>query len=196
MKTHRLLMVGVWILAAFVPLGAAAKGIVEITISGPGLAGEVKVTDQGTIAALSEVGGGGVPTNLPPGLGDEFYEIRMSIGGEAGRVFATNVLHYYPDPAGGPGYVLFVEGGFSDAEGWWHRAPSAWDSAFRGVLLSHGVDLAAVSLSPSQSQAETAAAVPADAFRPGVLMGLALAAAVAAGAIGVRRLRATPSRRG
>lgn len=201
MKVHRMLVVGAWILAALAPLGVAgAKGVVEITISGPGLAGEVQVTDPATIDALGQLGGAGVPTNLLPALGEEFYVIRMSIGDGAGNVFATNVVHYYPDPAGGQGYVLFydVEGGSSDAEGWWHRAPSAWDGAFRHVLRSHGIELTAAVVPAGESQPEPAPTAAPETTRPAVIVGLGLAAAAAAGALGLRRLRlrAAPRHRG
>ena len=198
MRGQRFLVVAAWVLAALVPLGVArAKGVVEIFISGPGLAGEVKVTDSQTMAALVEMGGPGVPTNLLPVLGQEFYAIRMSIGDGAGKVFATNVYHYYPDPEGGPGYVLFydVDGGFSDAEGRWHRARSGWDAALRLVLQSHGVDLAVASLPAVQPQAETTAAAPAGASRPAVILGLALAAVAVAAALGLRRFRLQASPR-
>ena len=110
MKGQGFLVVVAWVLAALVPLGVArAKGVVEISISGPGLTGEVEVTDSQTTAALAEMGGPIVPTNLLPVLGQEFYAIRMSIGDGAGKVFAANVYHYYPDPEGGPGYVLFYD---------------------------------------------------------------------------------------
>ncbi|MGH2626800.1 MAG: hypothetical protein ACRDHY_09145 [Anaerolineales bacterium] len=201
MNANRLLLAGALLVAVFAPLGAAsAKGVVEITISGPGLTGEVEVTDQATIEALAQLGGAGVPTNLLPALGEEFYVIRVGIGDETGKVFATNVFHYYPDPAGGSGYVLFsdVEGGFSDSEGRWHRAPSAWDGALRGFLLAQGVELKAASAPASQLQAEAAAAAPQVANRPAVILGLLSIAAGAAGAIGLRRsrLRAAANRRG
>lgn len=200
-NANRLLAAGVLLLAVFFPLDAAlAKGVVEITISGPGLAGEVKVTAQATIDALAQVGGAGVPTNLLPALGEEFYVIRMSIGDGAGKVFATNVVHYYPDPAGGQGYVLFydVEGGSSDAEGWWHQAPLAWDGAFRHVLRSHGIELTAAVVPAGESQPEPAPTAAPETIRPAVIVALGLAAAAAAGALGLRRLRlrAAPRHRG
>lgn len=184
------------LVSAMAPAGALAKGIVEITVSGPGLAGEVKVTEPSTIEALAQVGGAGVPANLLPALGEEFYAVRMAFGGETEEILATNVYHYYPDPAGGAGYVLFfdVEGGYSDAEGWWHRAPSAWDGALRGFLAGQGVEWNIASDPGSGPQSDPATAA-ADPIRP-VILGLALAAAAAAGVLGVRRLRLRAAGRG
>jgi len=104
MKIHRLLALALALSAAAVPLVTAwAKTAVSITISGPGLAGEVQVTDDTDFRALSDTGGASLSASVLPALADEFYVVRIGIGDETGQVFATTVYHYYADPQGAAG---------------------------------------------------------------------------------------------
>ena len=170
-------------LATFSP--ALAKEAVSITISGPGLAGPVEVTDHSVFRAMEDIGGARVAETALPDLGDSFYEIRIGIGDETGQVFVTTVFHFYADPAGGRGYLQYfdIEGGEADGLGSWFRAPVAWEAAMVSVLAAHGVSLAAPG-------AETAPA----AASPSPLVGVLLAAGttVAISAIGWRRMRLAP----
>ena len=79
-------------------------------ISGPGLKGEVEITDQKTLEAL-RFGGmedfeAGVLPEAPKVSGEGYKITRYFYDG--GFNFAT--LHYYPDPAGGRGYVYWEDG--------------------------------------------------------------------------------------
>lgn len=144
MNIRRLFIVVLVFAAAAIPIGAAlAKGVVSVTISGPGLETEIEITDPDTMHALLGLTGNQV--FVKPEVGDTFYRVAMGIGDPAtGEVFATNVLHYYPDPQGGQGYVLFtdVEGGSSSAEGQWFRAVPAGEQALHEVLAGHGISIA------------------------------------------------------
>lgn len=174
MKVHRTLALVLALGAAGAPLVTAwAKEAVSITISGPGLAGEIQVTDEGTFRTLSDTGGAGMSASQLPILAEEFYVVRIGIGDETGQVFATTVYHYFADPVGSRGYLQYfdMEGGESSAEGSWFRAPAAWDGAFRSVLQTHGVTLAGM---PSAEVAMQAAPV---VIEPPVVAPLAPAAA-------------------
>jgi hypothetical protein len=80
------------------------------TISGPGLIGSVKITDPDQLAALKlgavedfELG----VLFTPPHVEGAGYQItRYFYNG----TFNFASLHYYPDPAGGPGYLYFEDG--------------------------------------------------------------------------------------
>jgi hypothetical protein len=202
MKVHRTLALVLALGSASAPLLTAwAKEAVSITISGPGLAGEVQVTDEDVFRALSDTGGADMSASLLPALADEFYVIRIGIGDETGQVFATTVYHYYADPQGSRGYLQYfdVEGGESSAEGNWFRAPAAWDGAFRSVLQSYGVTLdrvpAALPAAQSQPAVLAPAAVPNTPAPVNPLTGLVLAAIVTGVIAGLGLRRTTVSLR-
>lgn len=194
MKVHRTLALVLALGAAGAPLVTAwAKEAVSITISGPGLAGEIEVTDVEDFAALANPGGGGVLESRLPPLGKDFYVIRIGIGDGTGQIFATDVYHYYSDPAGATGYIKhFTMDGAIE----WFRTQASWDGAFRSVLQSHGVTLAAapsvqvaVQSAPAAVEAPVAVPVTPPAVNP--LMGLVLAAIVTGviTAFGAARMR-------
>lgn len=194
MKFHRTLALILALGASAAPLATAlAKEPVSITIFGPGLAGEIEVTDVEDFAALTNMGGEGVLESRLPPLGKAFYVIQIGIGDGTGQVFATDVYHYYSDPAGASGYLKhFTMDGYIE----WFRAPAAWDVALRSVLQSHGVTLAAapsaevaVQSAPAAVEAPVAVHVTPPAVNP--LTGLVLAAIVTAAitALGATRMR-------
>jgi hypothetical protein len=119
-----------------------AKGVVSVTISGPGLGSEIEVTDPDTAQVLMDLTGGRVLAQ--PKVGDTFYRVAIGFGDpETGEVFATNVYHYYPNPEGGPGHVLFadVAGDSRSTEGQWFRAAWSAEQALHKVLAGHGISL-------------------------------------------------------
>jgi hypothetical protein len=81
-----------------------------VLISGPGLAGTIKITDPNQLAAfklgaLEDFGQGALAA--PPQVTDEGYQItRYFDGGK----FNFAGLRYYPDQAGGAGYLYFEDG--------------------------------------------------------------------------------------
>jgi hypothetical protein len=140
---RKLFIVVLVLAAAGIPSGAAlAKGVVSVTISGPGLGSEIEVTDLDTVQVLMDLTGGRVLAQ--PKVGDTFYRVAIGFGDpETGEVFATNVYHYYPNPQGGPGYVLFADAA-SDSrstEGQWFRAAWSAEQALHKVLAGHGISM-------------------------------------------------------
>lgn len=161
---HGAIIVAVLILALALAGTALAKEVVQITISGPGLKGEVEVTNQQDFEDIRNMM---LPIQLdgpPESIGAEFYTLRFGIGDDKGEVFATNVYHYYPDPEGGLGFVLFadVEGGEASVEGQWFRIDAASDQGIKRALNGFGVTLAVEAEAPvvePQSQPESNPAV-------------------------------------
>lgn len=193
MKVHRTLALVLALGAAGVPLATAlAKEPVSITIFGPGLAGEIEVTDVEDFAALANMGGEGVLESRLPPLGKAFYVIQIGIGDETGQVFATEVYHYYSDPAGANGYLKHIT---MDGYIEWFRTPASWDGAFRAVLQSHGVTLAAAPSAQVAMQSAPAVEAPVSipVAPPAVspLKGLVLAVIVTGviTALGAARMR-------
>ena len=113
----------------------------EAFISGPGLEGRVEIQDKDALAALRL---GGIEdfdagTLAAPDVGEGYTITRYFYGG----TFNFGVLHYYPDPEGGRGYVYFEDG--PDLEGdhtafhhKWLYATPAGDAAMRSLLQSLG----------------------------------------------------------
>ena len=117
------------------------------TISGPGLNGETDITDKDVLAAmklgvLEELE---APQTEAPQVSGEGYTIRRWFyGGEFN--FAT--LHYYPDPAGGNGYVRWddgpdLTGDHTPYNGRWLRITERGEAAVQKVLVGLGVSLSA-----------------------------------------------------
>ncbi len=145
------------------------------TISGPGLKGEIEITDKEVLAALKlgvfeDLEG---PQLEAPPVNSETYTIRRWFyGGEFN--FAT--LHYYPDPAGGNGYVLWddgpdLTGDHTEYNGQWLRVTPKGEAAMRKLLLGLGISLAVKPQPPSTANTQSINAAAAEPFLIG---GLAL----------------------
>src|SRR5512143_3025920 len=97
MKYSRFILMGLLVLVALLPGGAAfAKELVQITITGPGLAETLEVTDAKQLAdvhfeSIMESALAQAPTELEA----DYYEVRLAVG-DGTHVVATFVYHYYP----------------------------------------------------------------------------------------------------
>lgn len=116
---------------------AAAKGVVQITVSGPGLPGEIEIVDADAIALFGEVEYTGHTQSVPEPLPAAYFEIHQTLGYEA-EIIATNVYHYYPGGEAGYFYYADVIGGFSTAEGTWFVLAESSDQALRAYLAKLG----------------------------------------------------------
>ncbi len=115
------------------------------TISGPGLQGGIEITDKDMLAALKlgafedlEHG----PIAAPQVNGEGYTIKRWFYDGTFN--FAT--LRYYPDPAGGRGYVQWedgpdLSGDHTPYNGQWLRTTSQGEAAMQKLLTSLGVSL-------------------------------------------------------
>ena len=129
------------------------------TLSGPGLTGEVEITGKENLGALQlgvfeDFSHGPIAA---PNVGEGyritryFYEASFNFG----------VLHYYPDPSGGRGYVFFedgpdLSGNHTAYDGQWFYATPEGDAAMQRILAQ----VAAPAPSPTGSAAPARAPAP------------------------------------
>jgi hypothetical protein len=135
------------VLLALLPGGASfAKGIVQITISGPGLDEPLVLTDADHLAEFRDFGFGTLLDDAPAGLDDDYFELRLGIG-DGSEVFATNVYHYIPGINADHGYLYFADviNGESSAEGRWFELGDAADRDLRHILRDAGVRFGVIS---------------------------------------------------
>lgn len=108
------------------------------TISGPGITGEVKITDPNLLAALAlgaveDFGRG--PLAAAPKVGAGYVITRYFYGG----TFNFARLTYYLDAAGGPGYLYFedgpdLEGSHTPFNGQWLSVTASGAAALRTII--------------------------------------------------------------
>ncbi len=145
------------------------------TISGPGLNGEIEITDKDVLAALKlgvfeDLEG---PQLEAPQVSGEGYTIRRWFyGGEFN--FAT--LHYYPDPVGGNGYIRWddgpdLTGDHTEYNGQWLRVTPKGETVMRKLLSSLGVSL---DTRPQPLSNTSTRSIDATSAVPFVIGGLAL----------------------
>ena len=74
---------------------AQAKEIVKVTIAGPGLNGEVELTNIENLKIIDELGFAD-QTYQPTSIGTEpYFEIRTAVG-DGTEIVAIGIYHYYP----------------------------------------------------------------------------------------------------
>lgn len=172
---------------------AHAKGPPDkLTISGPGLDGEVKVTDPALLTGIGFVSledfdhnqRSGIPQ---PAVG-EGYTLVRHLRQSNGSYEAWDQVRYYPNPDGERSYVFYdglIGPNSTEFDGKWYYAKPQGDEAMRRLLSALGAWPVTQSL-PATS---------ADAGSYGWLIGLG-GALLLAGALSRRRLRtADPARR-
>jgi hypothetical protein len=152
MKT-RLWLICLVIVALLVVVGpVAAKGApVRVSITGPGIDGEIVVTEPELLEALGLYQFNDLARRIdapaePPSNGYRIYRYMMD--GES----SWDSLTYYPDPAGGLGWLYF-DGlnpaiGSTQGQGEWYRPSEAGAAAMRQILTDAGVLASATSASP------------------------------------------------
>ena len=118
---------------------AFAKELVKVIVLGPGLNGEVEITDPDQVSFFENLIRLPVIEEKPDGLSDAFFEIRMALG-SAGEIVAYNVYHYYPAQGQVAGYFYYagVTEGSSSVEGKWFSLAEDGDRALRELLVSLG----------------------------------------------------------
>jgi hypothetical protein len=165
-KRTALAVVGLGMLV--IPMQAAlAKEIGRLVISGPGLAAPIEVTDPDIANQLGPDGlenYAGEKTTAPDSLGDTYYRIDRGYDDGHGKIVATEHLEYYPDPAGGLGWVHHVSfsPGQSSTTGHWFPTRPAAEHVLLKLLADHGVVIGAQTepVAPAASQPEPAGAMP------------------------------------
>ena len=155
-------------------------------ISGPGIKGDVEITDKETLTALKlgAIEDFSQGTIAKPNVSGEGYKITRYF---YGATFNFATLHYYPDPSGGRGYVFFEDGpGLSGDHtaynGHWFYATPEGDAAMQRLLNQLGV----------RPRSEAAVTAPIRAPLPAVLLA-ALAGVLTIVWLAIRRLRPLPA---
>jgi len=166
MNSARCRTVG-WMLVAALLLTptaiVAAKELGALTISGPGIKGELRVDGTQEMARLDGAGFFDLSRKVeaPQGLG-EGYTIVRYLNMEDGLV-AWDKIVYYPDPAGGSDYIYYAGGIDKNNQGYstgWYRARTGSAQVFQSVLAAHGVTIAVGAPAPQAAPAESVAQPP------------------------------------
>ncbi len=110
---------------------------------------QIEITDPLLLEGLSM---GGLmdlrkgPIDPPQGLGESFTLLRY-FADQQGTYKAFDQVQYYPDPAGGTGYIFYeglaVEGGWSEFDDNWYQATEDGAEAMRAVIATYSGDPAA-----------------------------------------------------
>lgn len=151
MKTGRLLgwlcLVGLLVTARDVGAkGPPAKAV----LSGPGLQGEVAITDAQALAPLAlgvleDFTGGAIQAPGERATDANRYTLVSYFDDGNGSYRPFDRLYYYPDPSGGRGYILYeglrISGGWSEYDGKWFNATPEGDQSMRRLLERLGVTL-------------------------------------------------------
>ena len=114
----------------------------KVTISGEGLDGVVEITDPQLLDALALNEFQPLPPlSLPtPQVIGDGYELFRGWE-ENGKFMAFDHVHYYVDPAGGPGYLYYdgIVNGSSEYDHHWFRVTERGEAAMQQILAANGV---------------------------------------------------------
>lgn len=201
-KTHRhvLFLCLVLSLLAIPTSVAFAKELGFLTISGPGIKGEITLKDPEAMMDLERSGffDEAVLSSTPKGLG-EGYQITAHLNLD-GKMVPFIQMIYYPTKEGQSAYVHYtgrLEGEALQAVDEWYLLKPAADGALRELLTAHNVRVqsalieAPAAVAPAKEPVSGPAAepvpthaaspVPVDYIVPGLVIGiLALSALVLA----------------
>ena len=122
---------------------ALAKGPPsKVTISGPGLAGEVEITDPDQLLAFSFFQFENIARKIepPPTIGEGYVVTRYAQDGT--KLVAWDRVIYYPGASGEVG-IVFLEGiigsSASEFDGYWYWASRDGDTVMRKILAEQKV---------------------------------------------------------
>ncbi len=174
-KTRRLTLAFVLTLALLaIPTAlAAAKELASLTISGPGIQGEVTLDDAKSMMSLQQAGFFDTYAFVKPpeGLG-QGYNLMTQLNLD-GKIVPFVQIVYYPAAAGQSGYMHWT--GRLDTNTMqlnpadeWSSVTPAVGTAFRELMAAHGVTLQ-VAVAASPASGASAANLPAAQPSPLVL---------------------------
>ncbi len=132
-----LLALGLFIPSALV---FAKGGFDYITIKGPGITGEINVTNPALTQdffAFADFSQGEAPAPVNPGQGYQVVRVYVEFTDSKPKDLPFDQLHYYPYT----GYVYYdglVEGS-SEYDGKWYTANPAAEAPFRSVLVQRAL---------------------------------------------------------
>lgn len=145
-KRHLLLVMLVLALMAIPTLVVFAKELGTLTISGPGIKGELTLNDPNNIVKLEQSGffDQALLTKAPGNLNLEAgYTITATLNLD-GKVVPFAKIIYYPTHEGQPGYLHYVaryQGDSLQPVDEWDLMSRDADAAFRGLMAANNITL-------------------------------------------------------
>jgi hypothetical protein len=164
-KRHILFLFAVIAVLAIPTAVVFAKELGLLTISGPGIKGEVTLKDPDAMMVLEQSGFFDQTAFItPPENLREGYNITAHLNLD-GKMVPFVQMIYYPTNKGEPGYVHYVgrlNGETLQAVDEWHLLRQTADNAFRSLMTANHITLqSAIVSAPEAAAAEPAVAVSA-----------------------------------
>jgi len=163
-KWHLVLLTLIVVLLSFPSLVALAKELGSLTITGPGIKGELRLTDPKIMMDLEQSGffDQAVLTKAPKDLNlDAGYTIIVQLNLD-GKIVPYIEMVYYPTNEGQPGYVHYTSryhGGTLQTVDEWDILGREADSTFRSLMTANHVTLqSALVIAPVKADVPAASA--------------------------------------
>jgi hypothetical protein len=170
-KRHILTLTMLIGLLAIPTLVVFAKELGLLTISGPGIKGELTLSDPKDMMKLEQSGffDQAVLAKAPTGLG-EGYSITAHLNLD-GKIVPFVEMVYYPTEAGQPGYVHYtgrLNGETLQKVDEWNILTRASDDAFRSLMTANNIALQSALIKAPAAVAPVAPAVVEPVVAPAV----------------------------
>ena len=161
-KRHILPLIMLIVLLAIPTLVVFAKELGLLTISGPGIKGELTLSDPKDMMKLEQSGffDQAVLAKAPAGLGEGYYiTAHLNLDG---KIVPFVEMVYYPTEAGQPGYVHYtgrLNGETLQKVDEWNILTRDADTAFRGLMTANNIILQSALIKAPAAVAPVAPAV-------------------------------------
>jgi hypothetical protein len=143
MKAKHISLMLISLILSLLTIGRAqAKEVVKVTIAGPGLNGEVELTDRENWKIIDELGFAD-QIYQPTSIGTEpYFEIRTAVG-DGTQIVAIGIYHYYPASKQHPSYIYYPGSinAWSSRDKQYFLVPEDTDQRLRGLLTNLGASL-------------------------------------------------------
>lgn len=142
MKAKQVSLFIAMVLSLLTIRGAQAKELIKVTITGPGLNGDVELTDTESLKVIRELGFADQiyqPSSVETEL---YFEIRAALGDSTESV-ATSIYHYYPASKAHPSYIHYADAinAWSSRDGQSFLLPEDTDRKLHDLLTNLGASL-------------------------------------------------------
>ena len=170
-KRHILPLIMLIVLLTIPTLVVFAKELGLLTISGPGIKGELTLSDPKDMMKLEQSGffDQAVLAKTPAGLG-EGYTITAHLNLD-GKIVPFVEMVYYPTEAGQPGYIHYtgrLNGETLQKVDEWNILTRDADTAFRGLMTANNIVLQSALIKAPAAVAPVAPAVVEPVVAPAV----------------------------
>ena|SRR5258705_2931835 len=170
-KRHILPLIMLIGLLAIPTLVVFAKELGLLTISGPGIKGELTLSDPKDMMKLEQSGffDQAVLAKAPAGLGEGYYiTAHLNLDG---KIVPFVEMVYYPTEAGQPGYVHYtgrLNGETLQKVDEWNILTRDADTTFRGLMTANNITLQSALIKAPAAVAPVAPAVVEPVVAPAV----------------------------